>query len=431
MYETNSVGDMNKQRKSHLVIIGNSGAAISAVRGIRQLDTESAVTIISKERHDAYAPVLATYLLSGKITRDKMGLVDRGFYERNGVKCVFGKKAVSIDIKKKSVALEDGRIIAYDRLLIATGASPKRLDLDYPAGASVFTLRTIEDAERIRDSVPDGGRVAFSGAGLVSLQAASALGDKLGRMSFIVGSKQVLSQNLESRAAAIVQRWLESRGADFLFDRRIVQIENGMKGGAPIVVHTDEGKAISVDAVVVGKGVQPNIPKLEPAGAIHIGAGIRVDGRMQTLAEGVYAAGDVCEAKDIISGEYRVIATWPNACIQGRVAGQNMAGGAVSYQGNMPMNVTSLFGLSFASIGCVWDGSDGLRESVSYVDESSGIFKKWIFEGDRLVGAILLGDLREVTAVAPVIRQQRPIPREKEALMADPGRAARVMSSVS
>jgi NAD(P)H-nitrite reductase large subunit len=363
-----------------------------------------------------------------------MALVDKGFYDRHGVKCVFGKKAVSIDTNKKSVTLEDGSVIAYDRLLIATGASPKRLDLDYPSGAPVFTLRTIEDAERIRDSVPDGGRVVFSGAGLVSLQAASALREKLGRMSFIVGSKQILSQNLELRAAAIVQRWLESRGADFFFERSIrsiVQIENGMKVGAPIVVHTDEGKAISVDAVVVGKGVQPNIPRLEPAGAVYIGAGIRVDGRMQTLAEGVYAAGDVCEAKDIISGEYRVVATWPNACMQGRVAGQNMAGGAVSYQGNMPMNVTSLFGLSFASIGCVWDSSDGVRESVSYADESSMIFKKWIFEGDRLVGAILLGDLREVTSVAPVIRQQRPIPKEKEALMADPGRAARMLSSVS
>jgi len=422
---------MNKQRKSHLVIIGNSGAAISAVRGIRQLDTESTVTMISKERHDAYAPVLTTYLISGKITGGKMALVDRDFYDRNGVKCLFGKKALSIDITKKSVTLEDGSVIAYDRLLIATGASPKRLDLDYPANIPVFTLRTIEDAERIRDSVPNGGRVAFSGAGLVSLQAASALGDKLGRMSFIVGSKQVLSQNLESRAAAIVQRWLESRGADFLFEQRIVQIEKGMKAGAPIVVYTDEGKAISVDAVVVGKGVQPNIPILEPAGAVHIGAGIRVDEHMQTLAEGVYAAGDVCEAKDIISGEYRVVATWPNACLQGRIAGQNMAGGSVCYQGNVPMNVTSLFGLSFASIGSVFDSNDDRRESVSYLNDSSMIFKKWIFEGDLLVGAILLGDLGEVTAVAPVIRQQRPIPKEKEALMADPGRAARMLSSIS
>ena len=422
---------MNKNKKSHLVIIGNSGAAISAVMGIRQLDTESAVTIISEEQHDAYAPVLTTYLISGKITADKMALVDKGFYDRHGVKCVFGKKAVSIVTNKKSVTLEDGSVIAYDRLLIATGASPKRLDLDCPTGAPVFTLRTIKDAESIRDSVPEGGRVAFLGAGLVSLQAASALREKLSRMSFIVGSKQILSQNLEPRAAAIVQKWLESRGADFFFGRRIVQIESGMKMGAPIAVHTDDGKVMGVDAAIVGKGVRPNIPELEPAGVIRIGSGIRVDGQMQTLAEGVYAAGDVCEAKDIISGEYRVVATWPNACIQGRVAGQNMAGGTVCFQGNMPMNVTSLFGLSFASIGCVWDSSDGHRESVSYVDDSSMIFKKWIFEGDRLVGAILLGDLGEVTAVAPVIRQQRPIPKGKEALMADPGRAARMLSSIS
>lgn len=422
---------MNKRsREQHLVIIGNSGAAINAVRGIRELNTVSAITIISKERHRAYAPVLTTYLISGKVNKKKMMLVDKDFYERNGVRRINNKRVNSIDTKGKRVTLEDGSLIAYDRLLIATGARAKCLDVDCPIGAPVFTLRTMEDAENIRNRIHRGDRVAFSGAGLVSLQVASALAEKLDHMNFIVGSKQVLSQNLEVRSAAIVQKHFESNGAEFLFGKRIVRIEHGTTE-TPIRLHLDDGMTMGVDALVVGKGVRPNIPVVEPAGTIAIGSGIRVDERMETSTKGVYAAGDVCETKETVSGDYRLIATWPNACAQGRIAGENMAGGEVSYAGSLSMNVTSLLGLTFASIGSVRDDDDSRQESACFLDESKGIFKKFIFEGDRLVGAILMGDLREVASVVPVIKNKRLVPEEKKVLMADPGGAARILSGLS
>ena len=421
---------MNKRSRKHLVIIGNSGAAINAVKGIRELDAVSAITIISKERHRAYAPVLTTYLISGKADKKKMMLVDKDFYEHNGVRCINNKKVSCIDTKEQQVILEDGGSLAYDQVLIATGASAKCLDVDYPLGAPIFTLRTMEDAENIRNKVPNKGRVAFYGAGLVSLQVASALAEKLDRMIFVVGSNQILSQNLEPRSAAIVQNRFESKGAEFLFGRRIVRIEHGL-AETPVLLHLDDGMTMEVDALVVGKGVRPNIPEVVPKDAITIGSGIRVDERMETSTKGVYAAGDVCETREIVSGDYRLIATWPNACAQGRVAGRNMAGGEIAYIGSMSMNVTSLLGLPFASIGRVREGANGRQESAFFLDESRDIFKKFTFEGDQLVGAILLGDLKEVASIVPVIRNKISLSREKKLLMADPARMARILNGLS
>jgi NAD(P)H-nitrite reductase large subunit len=148
---------------------------------------------------------------------------------------------------------------------------------------------------------------------------------------------------------------------------------------------------------------------------------------MRTSAEAIYAAGDVCEAKDLISGKYRLVSNWPNACFQGLVAGQNMGGGEAFFEGSLAMNVTSVFGLSFASIGEVREDPDGERETSFYVDESRRIYKKWVFQGDRLIGAILLGDIGENAFVAEIIRRQQPISLEKKALMSYPSNSASIL----
>jgi NAD(P)H-nitrite reductase large subunit len=192
-------------------------------------------------------------------------------------------------------------------------------------------------------------------------------------------------------------------------------------------VHTDQGEVITGNALVVGKGVRPNIPKFVPEGMVEVSRGIRVDGRMRTSAESIFAAGDVCEAKDLISGRHRVISNWPNACFQGLVAGQNMGGGEVFFEGSLAMNVTSVFGLSFASIGEVKDDPGEERETSFYLDESRGIYKKWVFQDDRIIGAILLGDIGENAFIAEIIRRQLSISREKKAIMGYPSNAASIL----
>jgi NAD(P)H-nitrite reductase large subunit len=288
----------------------------------------------------------------------------------------------------------------------------------------IFKLRTLEDAEKIQSRISNWRRVIFAGAGLVSIQIANALRKYLERMVFIVGSDHILSQNLDKRASSLIQRRVEAEAGTFLLNRKIIGVEGSQE---EVVVHTDRGEAITGNALIVGKGVRPNIPKFIPEGIVEVSRGIRVDRRMRTSAETIYAAGDVCEAKDLISGKYRLISNWPNACFQGLVAGQNIGGGEAFFEGSLAMNVTSVFGLSFASIGEVRDDSGEGRETSFYLDESRGVYKKWVFEDDRLIGAILVGDIGENAFVSEIIRRQQSISREKKALMGYPSNAASVL----
>jgi NAD(P)H-nitrite reductase large subunit len=259
---------------------------------------------------------------------------------------------------------------------------------------------------------------------MVSVQIANALRNYVKEMVFIVGSDQILSQNLDTQASQLVQRRIEAEGGRFLLNRKILGVEESRIG---VVVQTDRKEAIEGDALLVGKGVHPNIPRIAPEGAVKVHRGIRVDSRMRTSAEGVFAAGDVCEAEDLISGEYRLVSNWPNACFQGWVAGQNMGGGEASFEGSLAMNVTSIFGLSVASIGEVRNHAGKERETALYLDESKGIYKKWVFQDDRLIGAIMVGDIGENALVAEIIRRRAPIPQEKKALMVHPSRAASLL----
>lgn len=417
-------------KREHLLIIGNSGSAIQAVRGIRSINRDCDITIVSKEACDAYAPILTTYLISGKVGKANIKLVKNDFYVHNRVDVKYNTNVAELNTCEKTVIVDDESPISYDKILIATGASPNPLELNYPAELPVYTLRTLKDAEKIRSCIPNAGKVIFCGAGLVSLQIASALGKSLSQMTFIVGSNQILSQNLDARSAALVQERIEAHGGRFLFGTKIVEIE-ALHNENGIMVHTDHGKVFRGDALVVGKGVRPNILETLPNGSTKIGTGILVDERQQSSVEGVYAAGDVCESVDLISGERRVIATWPNACSQGWVAGRNMGGSNAFFSGSLAMNVTTLFGFSVASIGHVRDVGAGEKEDAIYIDASSGIYKKWVFHNDRMIGAVLFNDLSEFSLATQIIRRQQSIPKEKEAMMAYPGRSSRILSGLA
>ena len=408
-------------KKEHLLIIGNSGAAINAVKGIRRVNPRCPITLLSKEPRDAYSPVLTTYLIAGKVAADRMGCVDKGFYERYGVETRYGQRVVSVDTARKKVFLQTGDAVDYDKLLIATGAVPNPLDVPLTGKVKVHTLRTIDDAEAIRSAQGAWKKVIFVGAGLVSVQVANALRAHVGEMVFIVGSDRILSQNFDAKASGMVQRRIEAEGGKFLFNRTVIGVEKSRTG---VMALLGGGKTITADAIFVGKGVHPNIPGIAPDGAVKVGRGIRVDSRMRTSAEGIFAAGDVCEAADLLSGEYRVVSNWPNACFQGWVAGQNMGGGDALFEGSLSMNVTSVFGLSVASVGQVRDHNGCEREAASCTYESREVYKKWVFRDDRLIGGIMVGDIGDNALVAEIIRRRIRMPKEKEALISQPWNAA-------
>ncbi|NIO04739.1 MAG: FAD-dependent oxidoreductase [Proteobacteria bacterium] len=380
--------------KTH-AIIGNSAAGLSAVKAIRKTGDPGRIVLISAENCNAYSPVLTTYYIGGEIHRSHLFLVDDSFYRDFDVHRVFGRRAVEIDPISRVVYLDQGSKAGYDNLLIATGASARSLDtVDADASPYVSTLRTIEDADRIKEACENAKEIVVTGAGLVSLQFIKAIVGRGIKITVLVGSEQVLSQQMDPESAAIIQDKLEGKGVSILFGR---SVERVIRRGDRAHVITNFGEGLSADLVVVGKGVQPNT-QLVKGTEIKVNNGIIVDDRMRTNMEGIFAAGDVAEGRNAITGQMEVIATWLNACAQGEIAGLNMAGYPSERQGQFRENITTILGVALASIG-VSRPEEGEFREIRYKDPKRGVFRKLSFEGSKVVGALLLGSIEDAGVI--------------------------------
>ena len=406
---------MTKRDKKH-VIIGNSAAALSAIRAIRKTGDTGQIVLICAEPCNAYSPVLTTYYISGSIKRSNMFLVDERFYKKLKVNRILGHKAVAIDSLKKEVRLENRAKVSYDNLLIATGASAKPLNcVDLNALKFVSTLRTIEDADKIKQIGETAMEIIFLGAGLVSLQSIKALFGQGIKMTVIVGSNQVLSQQMDEDSAHILQEKLEEAGVNILFGRGVERV---VKDKERACVYTSLGERLSADLVIVGKGVTPNV-EMARSTHIKVNYGILVDNRMQTSLEDVFAAGDVAEGENSITGGMEVIATWFNASAQGEIAGINMADGNAFRRGQFRENVTTILGLEITSLG-LSRPEDGKHEVVHFVDKSNQVYRKFIMEGTKVVGALLLGKSRDAGVIRSCIANRTDVTPWREQIARAP-----------
>jgi NAD(P)H-nitrite reductase large subunit len=371
-----------------ILILGNSAAAIAAVRAIRARGGDRAISMVSAEDCTAYSPVLTTHYLNGEMPESALYFCDDYYYRRNRVARHFGNAAVALDTAAQVVTLADGSRLDYDKLLIATGAAAKRLTgLGPEIAGEVHYLRTIEDARRIHDAALGARHAVMMGAGLVSLQVAGAVTRPDLKVTCVVASRQVLSQNIDATCAGLLREHIETAAnIEFLFGANVTAIAR-VNGGYRVSV--DSGAELDADVLVAGKGVSPNMDFVD-AGQVAIDQGILVDDHLRTSADNVWAAGDVAQGRNRVSGDIELVANWIDACEQGAVAGANMAGDEVASAGSVAENITTLFGVSVASVGINRKrAGDGLREVV-HLDEGHGVYRRLLLRDDVLVGATLL-----------------------------------------
>lgn len=386
---------MGKKRQ---VIIGNSAAALSAIKAIRRCDKSCPVTVISRENCLAYSPVLLPYYLSGKINRDGLFIAGKNFYERNAVELMLGKEVIHVDTINQSVLLRDESIVEYDNLLIASGGSPDRLNTVSGYMAKVMTLRTIDDAQRILEISRSASDILISGAGLASLEVAHALAKPGKKVIVMAKSNQILSRNADSECANIIQKEIEKSGVSFLLGRDVTEI---VPFRDRLRVLTDQDDSITVDMVIVGKGVSPNVQFLKDK-RMKVERGVLVNEMMKTNIDNVYAAGDVAQSRSLLTHDYRVFANWPSACFEGEIAGLNMAGQRAELPGEIGYNVLPIFNRTVAFLGETKANSSTV-EMLKYSDDKKGIYRKFLLKENKIIGAILLQSIQDVGIVLNLI----------------------------
>lgn len=398
------------------VIIGNSAAGIAAVEAIRSRDLESKITVISDEDYACYCRCLISYYLAGDVGEDKILYRPETFYKENNIELLLNKKVSRIDPKKNKVICEDKSQIGFDSLLIATGASPKFPETPGIKKRGVFGLRTIKDAKEISGLLPVTKTVCVLGGGLIGLKAAHALKKRKIDVKVIIKSQQVLSQMLDFEAAQFVQKRLEENGVEIIFGQDVREV---IGNGDIRAVKLESGKAIGCSLIIVGKGVSPSVGLVKDT-EIKVNEGVIADNLLQTNIPNIFAAGDVCESFDLTLGKLSVNALWPVAVEQGKIAGLNMAQEKTIYQGSLGMNSLEFFGLAVVSLGIykVKEAQDTVQE-LKAADPKSNLYKKLILKNNILIGAILVGDIKNSGVFLKLIREKVVVSSIKDKLLSD------------
>lgn len=396
------------------IIIGNSAAGIAAVEAIRRKDRECKITVISDEDYPSYCRCLISYYLAGEVGEEKILYRPENFYKELNIELLLNKKVSRVDPKKNRITCEDKVQLSYDSLLIATGSGPKFPDTPGIKKEGVFGFRTVKDIKEIAGLLPVTKSACVLGGGLIGLKAAYALKKKNIDTKIIIRSKQVLSQMLDAEAAELVRKKLEDNGIEIIFGQDVSEV---IGEGEIVAVKLDSGKAIGCSLIIVGKGVEPNTGLVKDT-AIKVNHGIIANNLLQTNIPNIYTAGDVCESFDLTTSRHAVNALWPVAVEQGKIAGANMAGENLNYDGSLGMNSLDFFGLPVVSLGIykVREAGSGLLEEKVY-DAKAGIYKKLILRDNLIVGAVLVGDIRNSGIFLKLIRERINVSTLKDRLL--------------
>ena len=376
------------------VIIGNGPAAVSCIDGIRSVDKNGGITVVSKENHPAYFRPLISYYLEGKSKAENIYCRPEDFYEQNNCETVIGE-AVGIDADNKTVTLKSGDVINYDKLCICTGSSPFVPPMQGLGSVEQkFTFLTIDDSYAIEKAVTKDSRVLIIGAGLIGLKCAEGLRDRVQNVTVCDLAPRVLSSILDDECAAIVQRHLENCGVSFSLGNTADHFDGN-------AAHMRDGSVIDFDVLVLALGVRPNIGFFKDAGGA-CGRAIVVDNAMKTSIDNVFAAGDCVEQEDITFGAKRIMALLPNANLGGHTAGVNMAGGAKEFDNALPMNSIGFWGLHMMTAGTY--ANDGGARMIEKKGEAS--VKRFFIKDDRLIGFIIIGDVHSAGIYTNLIRSR-------------------------
>ncbi|MDO4206107.1 MAG: FAD-dependent oxidoreductase [Lachnospiraceae bacterium] len=376
------------------VIIGNGVAATGCIEGIRSVDKEGSITVVSEENHEVYCRPLISYYLEKKTDLERMRYRDEAFYERMGCQVLYGKKAVSINKEKKEALLDDGSVLPYTSLCLATGSSPFLPSFEgLDTVPEKYSFLTLDDALALEEAISETSRVLIIGAGLIGLKCAEGICKRAASVTVCDLADRVLSSILDDDAAAIVQRHLEANGLSFLLGDSVARFDKK-------TAQMNSGAVMDFDVLVLAIGVRANTALAKDAGG-EVGRGIRIDSHMQTTLSDIYAAGDCAEGMDISSGEMKVLAILPNAVLQGYTAGQNMAGKNVTFEKGIPMNSIGFFGLHIMTAGTY--------EGEVYEEKTEDSLKRIYTKDDLLKGFMLIGLEERAGILTSMIREKTPL----------------------
>jgi 3-phenylpropionate/trans-cinnamate dioxygenase ferredoxin reductase component len=380
------------------VIVGASLTGAKAAETLREEGFDGRIVLVGAEAERPYErPPLSKDYLRGEAEREKVYVHPQGYYAEHDIELRLGRAAVSLNTAGSELALDDGERLRYDRLLLATGAEPRRLTIPGAGLDGVLYLRSVAECDDLRERLDAGGSVVVIGAGWIGAEVAASARQRGLEVTVIDPLSVPLERVLGTEVGGIYRDVHVEHGVQMLMGTGVEAFE-----GTTAVerVQTSDGRELACDFVVVGVGVQPRTQLAAQAG-LAVDNGILVDEHLQTSVPGVFAAGDVANAHHPFYGERIRVEHWANALHQGPVAARAMLGQSAVYD-RLPYFFSDQYdvGMEYAGFARTWDrvvfrGDPATREFIAF----------WLV-GDRVVAGMNLNVWDVTDSIQRVITER-------------------------
>jgi NAD(P)H-nitrite reductase large subunit len=377
------------------VIVGGGRAGASAVEGIRELDSSGSILLVCAEPHLPYdRPPLSKDLWFGKKTVSEIFAQSREFFDQAGVDLACAERVIELRPNEKAITTDKGRDERFGKLLLATGGTPRRLQIPGAEGPSIFYYRNLDDYVELSRE-PRGKSILVVGGSFIASEIAAALSAHEAHVTMVFPGGLMLERVLPESLACSIQDGYEQRGIRILSGD--VPASFRRRDGW-LAVETRNGEHIACDSIVVGTGIVPEVELALQAG-LQVDNGIVVDERLETSVPGIYAAGDNANFPYSALGRRMRMEHWDNALSQGKAAGRNMAGALEPFD-YMPYFYSDLFDFGYEAVG---DVSTALTTFTDWQEENRTGVVYYLDEG-RVRGAMLCNVWEKLDEARKLIR---------------------------
>jgi nitrite reductase (NADH) large subunit len=411
-------------------IIGNGVAGVRAAEAILRHDPTGRVVSVTDEVHPFYLRTQLPAYVAGRVGEGALRGRTPLRLDESRFELRLATRALALDVTNHRVHLSTGETLDYDRLVIATGASPRRLGLPNEDASGVVRLKTLEDARRVRLAVQEAASAVIVGSGIFGLELLDGLVARGLKTTYCLTEERFWPEALDPTASRLAADDLAAAGVVLRFKTPLVEVR--VRDGRLVGVVAAGGELVECQVLGVAVGYAPTIDFLADSG-IETDVGVLVDDHLRTSAPDVFAAGDVVQLRRPLPGTSGVSVRWHNAWQQGHVAGGNAAGLTVAYPAAATTTSARLIERDFAVLGEGHLPAGGDLTEMIGDGPKSGVYKRLVFRSGRLTGALLYGNVRETMELVGHVQAQTPENRLPKGLLRrlfDPEAPARSGASV-
>lgn len=392
----------------NIIVVGISAAGLSALSKIRELDKESKVTAITYEKEFPYNKCFLVDLLSNHKSEEQVQTKPEQFFKDNNINLMLGKKVVKILPKENRVVLDDGTLLEYDILLLATGLQSVIPDIEGINSKGVFPFYTFEDTREIMTFFHNNNvkNVAIVGLGLTGVEVSDAISKLGATLSVVEKNSRILVNQIDVQGAQFIQNLMTNNGIKLYLNNSVKKINSDSNGHVNSVV-LDDGTEISAQMVIVSVGSKFDKNLFIDAGIYVSDTGVIVDEHLRTNFNNIYATGDIISVTDIVSGNKIRSCTWPDAVLQGVFAASNIVGQPKEYSGTLLINSSHFFDKEFFSCGEL-----NLPAHETIISQNGSYYKICLNKDSFVTGFIMVGEPKNLSKIKASIINRTPLDRK-------------------